>query len=127
MKSLHINTRTTLLGLASWAIPFFLSFFFFSQTGELTIPRTLFKSLMVVIGGGSGAVLLIFAFRKVVPTLNSGISIGLYWLAINWLLDIAILLPMSGMDATEYFFDIGLRYLMLPIMTVMAGIIAEKA
>jgi hypothetical protein len=47
--------RATLLGFASWAIPFVVSFLFFSRDGELAIARELFKSLMVVIGGASGA------------------------------------------------------------------------
>ena len=39
--------RTTLLGLASWAIPFAVSFLFFDRNGELTIARELFKSCLL--------------------------------------------------------------------------------
>jgi hypothetical protein len=38
--------RATLLGLASWLIPFALSFFFFDRIGQLLIPQPLLRLLM---------------------------------------------------------------------------------
>jgi hypothetical protein len=113
--------RTTLLGLASWAIPFAVSFLFFDRNGELTIARELFKSIMVVVGGASGAALLVTAFRKVVPSLALGVALGFYWFAINIALDLATLVALMHMNAGLYVIDIGLRYLMLPIMAGAMG------
>ena len=118
--------RSTLLGLASWAIPFIASFLFFSRTGELTVPRELFKSLMVLTGGASGAVLLIAAFRNVTPNVRSGIALGFYWLGINIALDLGTLVAVMHMDVNLYFIDIGLRYVMLPIMAAAMGVIGAQ-
>lgn len=121
------NWRITLFGFLSWAIPFLLAIPFFDQTGQLAVQRELFKSLMVVIGGGVGVILLVMAFQRVQPTFASGAIIGLYWLAINLILDLCILIPMSGMDTTLYFIDIGLRYLLLPIISTAIGYVADRA
>ncbi len=80
---------------------------------------------MTIIAGGAGALLLVLAFRQIGPTVQSGVAIGGYWLAINWVLDFLILLPISGMSAGAYFYDIGLRYLLIPIMAVAIGKVAK--
>lgn len=120
------NLRATLLGLASWAIPFVASFLFFNRSGDLIIARELFKSLMVVIGGLSGAVLLVAAFRKTSPSLGFGLALGGYWFAINIALDLATLVALMHMDAGLYFIDVGLRYLILPIMAAAMGAVAYE-
>lgn len=127
MTDVFTNWRTTVLGLLSWAIPFIAAFAFYDRIGTLVIPQPLFKSLMVVIGGGVGALLLLWAFRHVRPTLISGLAIGAYWLALNWVLDVMILLPLSGMSALTYFYDIGLRYLLLPIIAAALGAVGQTA
>ena len=115
--------RTTWLGFVSWLGPFVVSFLFVDQTGQFIIPQPLFKSLMVVFFGGVGAALLVIAFRRVVPSLRSGMLLGLYWFAINIVLDLLILIPLIGMPVVTYVYDIGLRYLLIPIMsTAMAAV-----
>lgn len=121
-----LTPKTIMLGLASWAIPFAVSFAFIDRTGQLQIPQPLFKSLMVVIGGGVGAALLVAAFRRVRPSVLSGLALGVLWLAINLALDIAVLVPMSGMTVSGYLQDIGLRYLLLPIVAVAMGAVAAR-
>ncbi|NOQ55854.1 MAG: hypothetical protein GQ477_03535 [Nanohaloarchaea archaeon] len=58
--------------------------------------------------------------------LKSGISIGLIWSVISVALDLVILLPMSGMPITQYFKEIGLRYLMIPMIMVGMGYLLEN-
>lgn len=122
-----LTQRSLLLGLASWALPFAASIAFFDRSGQLLIAQPLFKSLMVVIGGGVGTALLLVALRTTRPTLRSGLALGLLWLAINLLLDIAILVPMSGTTVAVYLQDIGLRYLLLPIVAAALGHMGEHA
>ena len=122
-----LNRRVAFLGVLSWALPFVLSFLFFDQTGQLTISRTLFKSLMVVAGGGIGVSLLVLAFRHIEASLRIGVAIGCYWLALNLILDLLILVPMSGMGISDYFYDIGLRYFLLPMMAGAMGAVADQA
>lgn len=121
------SIRMLLLGLASWAIPFVVSIAFFDRSGTLAIALPLFKSIMVVVGGGVGAALFVFAFRHVTPTLKTGLSLGFLWLAINYALDIAILIPMSGDSFGGWFQSIGLRYLMIPIMGATIGTVAARS
>jgi hypothetical protein len=127
MKDVFTDWRILLYGVLSWLIPFLAAFAFFTPAGELVIPQPLFKSLMVVVGGGIGVLLLVAAFRRIRPALSSGLAIGAYWLAINWALDLLILLPMSSMSAGEWFADIGLRYLVLPMIATGIGAVAGRS
>lgn len=121
-----ITRQSVLLGIASWLVPFAVSIVFFDQSGQLTIPQPLFKSIMVVVGGGVGTWLLLQAFSQFKPSARSGFLIGCLWLAINWTLDIAILVPMGKMTIAGYFSDIGLRYLLLPVIATAMGIMADR-
>jgi hypothetical protein len=121
------NPRVALYGFLSWLIPFVASFAFFGRDGQPWIPLPLFKSIMVVIFGGVGIWLLLIAFRHIRPTLASGLQVGLYWLAINIVLDLLILLPLTGMAVPVYFYDIGLRYLLIPMIAAAMGAQAERA
>ena len=121
-----VTARTSLIGFASWLIPFAISIPFFDHTGQLLIAQPLFKSIMVVVGGGTATALLVMAFRHVVPTARSGLALGCYWLLINLALDIAILVPMGKMTIAGYLADIGLRYLLIPIVSTGIGLVAER-
>ena len=125
--SLIANWKIWLFGLLSWLIPFIVSLAFFDSSGQVTIAQPLFKSLMVVIGGGVGAALLVWVFRRIPPTLRSGLIIGTVWLLINLAFDLVVLVPMSGTSIGAYVADIGLRYLMIPIMAVAIGMVAQEA
>jgi len=121
------NVRILLYGVLTWLIPFLLSIPFYSG-GGLQIDQQLFKSIMIVAGALTGAVLIIHLFS--VMTLEyqaAGYIAGVAWLLINWGLDIVILIPLSGLDLMSYAFQIGLRYLVIPVMTIMAGVVAEHA
>jgi hypothetical protein len=122
-----LNPKVLFFGLLSWLIPFLAAIIFYGPGGELWLDRALFKSAMVVIGGGVGLWLLLRAFRTVPPTFRSGAVIGIAWLLINLALDLIILLPMSGMGLAEYGADIGLRYLLLPLTAAAMGHLAERA
>jgi uncharacterized membrane protein YpjA len=113
-------------GFLSWLIPFFGSFPFFGENG-LTINYDLFKSLMVVIGGLVGVILMVLYFKKCEKNfLKEGIIIGVIWLVMNWGLDFIFLLPMSKTSVKDYMMQIGLRYLMIPIISIGMGYILEK-
>ncbi len=118
--------RTTLLGLSSWAIPFVFSFLFFDRSGQLIIAQPLFKSIMVLVGGGSGAALLLLAFPKLSSLPMSALALGFYWFVINIALDLATLVALMDMPIMQYLSDIGLRYLMLPIMAGAMGLGAAR-
>ncbi len=115
-------SRNALYGFLAWLIPFIISFFFYTKEGKLTIDLHLFKSIMIVVGCASAAYLLISYFKKIeAEYLNEGIRVGVVWLVVNILLDLLILVPMSGMFIADYFAQIGLRYLAIPAMSVSVG------
>lgn len=113
--------RNVLYGFLAWLIPFVASFFFYSEEG-LTIDIFLFKSIMIVVGSISAAILLVSYFKKISTAyLKEGIIVGVAWFGINILLDLLILIPMSGMSITDYFIQIGIRYLVIPAMSITVG------
>jgi hypothetical protein len=123
----EITTRhATVLGLLSWLVPFVVSFFFVDRSGQFLIPQPLFKSLMVVLFGGLGTALLVIAFRRIVPSTRSGLALGCYWLVINLVLDLLILVQLIRMPFVTYLYDIGLRYLLIPIISTAIGVVAER-
>ena len=122
-----ITVRTTLLGVVSWLIPFLASLLFFDRTGQLLISQPLFKSIMVVVGGLVAVGLLVVAFRRNLASPASGLILGLYWLAINVLLDLVVLVAFFKMSFLLYLYDIGLRYLLIPIIALGMGAVGQGA
>lgn len=122
-----ITLRTTLLGVASWLIPLLVSFLFFDRTGQLLVSQPLFKSIMVVVGGLVGVALLVVAFRRVIASSASALILGLYWLAMNLLLDLVVLVALFKTPLLFYLCDVGLRYLLIPIIAVGMGAAIREA
>ncbi len=111
-------------GFIIWVVPFISAI---PLLGLMESDQIFFKTLMTVIGGLVGAVCVALYFKKVEKDyLREGIELGLVWLIINWLLDFAALLPLSKMPYLQYFKEIGLRYLVMPAMTVPLGYILSK-
>ena len=109
-------------GFLAWLIPFVTAFFFYTREGKLNIDIFLFKTIMIIVGSAAGAILLVSYFKKVISDyLKEGIRVGFAWFAINILLDILVLIPMSGMSISDYFMQIGLRYLVMPVMSIAVG------
>ena len=121
------NLKMILFGIFTWLVPFVVSFFFYTSQGQLRIDIFLFKTIMIIVGAIVAAELLIIYFKTIKKDfVKEGLRVGLVWLVINWILDIAILLPMSGMGFEEYFSAIGLRYLVIPIFSTAIGYVAEN-
>lgn len=120
--------KLALFGFLTWLIPFIVSFFFYSKDGHLLIGDIfLFKSIMIITGCLTGVVLLILYFNKINERyLYHGILIGIVWLALNWVLDLLILVPMAKLSLYDYFAQVGLRYLIIPIISIGTGYMLEK-
>lgn len=109
-------------GISTWAAPFILSCFLYSREGEPLIDIFLIKTIMIVLFSILGVVLLVIYFKGIKKSyFKEGIIIGFVWLAINWALDLAILIPMSDMGIDIYFTRIGLRYLIIPTISMAMG------
>ena len=122
-----INWSLFIYGFLAWLVPFVISFLFFTAQGQLKIDQQLFKSIMVVVGGLVGAWLMVRYFGKVKSRFAAeGVTVGIVWLLMSWLLDLLILVPMAKMSLVFYFNTIGLLYLTIPIMSISMGWILEK-
>jgi uncharacterized membrane protein YpjA len=77
---------------------------------------------MIVVGSFSAAFLLVSYFKKINSYyFKEGINVGLTWFGINILLDLLVLIPMSGMSIADYFTHIGISYLAIPAMSIAVG------
>lgn len=117
-------------GFLSWLVPFLVAVLLTGRDGQPVLPVGVFKSLMVVVGAAVGAWLLVRALRQRPRFTHAGWVVGLLWLGINVGLDLAVLLPIAKMDPREYFGEIALRYLVIPIMAIaidVAGLGAGEA
>lgn len=109
-------------GIITWLIPFIASFFLYSRTGTPVVNVFLVKTIMIVLGAFAGVLLLVIYFRGIEKNyLKEGIIVGLTWLIINWLLDFVILLPLAKVNMAIYFSQTGLRYLIIPIISIGMG------
>jgi hypothetical protein len=113
-------------GIITWLIPFIASFFLYSRTGTPIVNVFLVKTMMIVLGAFAGVLLLVIYFKGIEKNyLREGIMVGFTWLIINWLLDFVILLPIAKVNMAIYFSQTGLRYLMIPIISIGMGYILD--
>jgi hypothetical protein len=119
--------RLVSLGVVIWLVPFTISFGFYDSTGTLTVSYALFKCLMIVTSSliSSYALLRYYKFVRQ-EFLKVGVLTGLMWLAINILLDLAILVPMAKMSYSDYFLSIGLGYVQIPVICITVGLLQER-
>jgi hypothetical protein len=119
--------KIALYGFLAWLVPFAISFLFYSPQGELATDIFFFKTIMILVGSITAAALIVKYFKDVKKRfVTEALVIGLAWFAISIILDLVILLPMSGMSISDYFTQIGLRYLAMPIMSLTVGFVLKK-
>jgi hypothetical protein len=109
--------RAILTGLGVWAIPFAISLVIFPWRAN----RALFESVMAV---SLTVVAVGFSRGYFQKPVGVGISVGLgiVWMAVAMLLDIVVLVyGFKAMTLSGYVTDIGLTYLMLPVITFGVG------
>jgi hypothetical protein len=119
-----MSSSSILSCVAAWAVPFAVSCLFFGPGGTMSIPRPLFKSIMVVVGMGSAAWLLA---RRRPGSAAAGAVEGAAMMAVGWALDAAILLRLTGQTVAEYAADIGLQYVAIPLIGAAIGSAAAAA
>ena len=110
----------------TWLVPFVCAVPFYGPAG-LVIDQQLFKSIMIVIGSITAAILIIWCFRPVEKNFtHEAIVTGFVWLIANWVLDLIVLVGLLGMALPDYAGQIGLRYLVIPAMVIAAGVVADE-
>jgi hypothetical protein len=80
----------------------------------------MFESIMPVIVAGAVVIFALLYFKNAMSvSVWEGLSLGLIWFAISFLIDLVMFSsgPMK-MHFGEYIADVGIVYLMIPIITV---------
>jgi len=122
----NLFLKGLLYGFLSWAVPFAVSFIFYRPGGIIT-SNDFFRSVMIATAAISGAFFLYRYFKKVEQyyMLNAFI-VGLGWFALALLLDAALLLPVINISFGSYFKSIAARYIILPAMSIVIGLLLQK-
>lgn len=118
--------KLILLGFFVWLIPFIVSFFMYPLK---TAGNPLFESVMPVIITLITVVLVgLYLKNTEGDLLREGILIGVVWFLISVMIDLFLFLPPSPMQMsiTGYFMDIGITYLIIPIITIGMGYLTGK-
>jgi hypothetical protein len=121
------NLRIFFYGFLVWLIPFLVSWPLYSPKGEPLYDLQVIKSFLIVVGSLVGALLAIRYFRDTEKDFaKEGAILGFSWLVINSVLDIIVLVYLlKGMDLSAWAGQIGIRYLVMPIMTIAMGVAME--
>ncbi len=118
-------TRIVIYGLAIWALPFGIGMLLFSI--QQSSP-SLFDSLMSITFT-SGTVYFSYKFLK--PKIdNSHASlfyIGIAWVVICLAIDLPLFLLVFGVTASKYWSDIGINYLVIPVVLIVMGALAAHS
>ena len=111
--------RLVIPGLIMWIVPFILGVFFYDSEGNLAIDIFLFKSIMILTLVILASLLSIYHLKKSDDNSTSkSIMTGLVWLFIPILLDVLVLIPIAEMSTVDYIQQIGLRYLIIPVILI---------
>ena len=111
-------------GILLWLIPFIAAFAIFEI--KSTQPA-LFQTIMGIIAGLVCIAFTIHYFKKTGEnSVKEGFYLGCIWLAINLALDLPVFLMIFNMPIGQYFSEIGLGYLIYPIITTGFALAAKK-
>ena len=116
--------RAAPLGLASWLIPFGISFLVFPLKKS---NAPLFETLMTLIVLVTAGALFQLYFRGRTVSVHEAVLVGAFWLVVNLLMDYPMFSygPMK-MDAGRYYSEIGLAYLTFPAFGFWASRLARQ-
>jgi hypothetical protein len=107
--------RVLLFGFLIWLIPFFAAFFIFPLRES---NRPLFETLMPLILALCTTYFSVRHFRsQSKSSWQSGLTVGLVWALISFVIDLPIFLGAFATPFVEYLADIGLIYLLIPLIT----------
>jgi hypothetical protein len=117
--------KMLLFGFLVWLIPFVVAVAIFQIRNS---DRPLFESIMPVVIAICVVLFSVLYFTKQKGKyLKDSIIMGLVWLAISIVIDLLMFMqgPMK-MDFVDYVKDIGITYLMIPVITIGIGYLLEK-
>jgi hypothetical protein len=113
--------KAILFGFFIWLVPFVVAVVIYPLRES---SRSLFESIMPVVVTAVTVPLAVRYFRQVtLDYVREGASIGVLWLVMCVLIDAPMMLFGGPMQMTvgEYMGDIGLTYVIIPVITVGIG------
>lgn len=123
MKSIK---KAILYGFLIWLIPFVVAFIIFPLHDS---NRPLFESIMPVAIALSVVIFGKMYFKHVETDYKKeGLLLGLIWIIISLVIDLILFMPESPMHLSflDYLMDIGITYLMIPVITIGFGCLLDK-
>jgi hypothetical protein len=118
-------SKLLLYGFLIWLIPFLVSVLIFPlhQT-----QRPLFESIMPVVIVACVVFFSVLYFRRATSGFQrEGARLGAAWLAISLFIDLPLfMVGTMKMPLADYLKDIGLTYLIIPIITFGFGYLLER-
>lgn len=118
--------KLVLFGFMVWLIPFLVSFVVFPLKETM---RPLFESIMPLVLTITVIALAYYYLKDMdADFAKAGVIAGVVWFAISIIVDLALFLPASPMQMgfTDYMMDIGLTYVMIPVITTGMGYMAQN-
>ena len=119
------GVRAIFYGILIWVAVFIVAMAVFSYRES---NRPLFESIMPVAVTAATVFFAQLYFTRVEKDfLKEGVMLGLVWLAINLLIDLPMMFggPLE-MTLAEYFADVGLTYLIIPVITLSTGLASAR-
>jgi hypothetical protein len=118
--------KIVIFGFVVWLVPFLVSFFIYPLK---TAGNPLFESVMpLVITIITVSLACLYLIKLETDLIREGVIIGFSWFLINLAIDLVLFLPPSPMQMNlmNYMEDIGITYLMIPVITVGLAYMADN-
>ncbi len=118
--------KALLFGVVVWLVPFVVAVLVFPLRES---SRALFESIMpVAVAGTTVALGVVYMARVSRGFVREAVLLGCLWLAICVAIDAPLMLFGGPMHMTigEYLADIGVTYVMIPVITTGLGLVLER-
>ena len=117
--------KALIFGFLVWLVPFIV--------GVLAWPvheQRAFETILALAVAGTGLVFATLYFRSIERiTRCEGVRLGALWFAISLLIDLMLFMPAASpmhMSFVAYMLDIGLTYLIYPMITIAITYLPES-
>lgn len=118
--------KIIVFGFFVWLIPFLVSFVIFPLKASM---RPLFESIMPLVLTITVIILAYYYLENInADYLKEGLILGVIWFIINIAIDLAMFMLASPMHMNfiDYMMDIGLTYVMIPVITIGMGVLLNS-
>lgn len=123
---MHSLKKSILFGFLVWLLPFIIAFLIFLIHES---NRPLFESIMPLVITVTVVIFSYLYFKNIDKNIKAeGAKIGVIFLLISLIIDLILFMPNSPMhmNLLDYLSDIGLTYLMIPVITIGMGYVIDR-